>query len=122
MLGYLSVSEVPEKEAPKIIFGKTGSPPRLEGRGAVTGYLLMMVKQSIDAREMVPAYDEAKLSADKAVFRAHHAAKDQFWLRYGVAVGAVDVAMATKQIDDGVYEKLRGKLNEVLLSAVTIRL
>jgi hypothetical protein len=116
------MSEVPPQQATRVVLDRNGGPPALEGQTALNAYLLMLLQQAINARNAIPPYDEAVIQADKRVFRAHHAAKDRFWLRYGAAAGAVDVSMATRQIESGVYEKMRGKLNELLLSATSISL
>lgn len=115
----VDASPVPATEQPRIIFGRQGKPPAIEGRNAVTAYLLMLLTEAINARKLIQPWDEAKLGADRAIFQQHNQAKDMFWLRFGCAAGAIDLAMSTKQIDDGTYEKLRSKLDQLLLSSLT---
>ena len=112
----MTIDVQPTARPSKILLRKDGRPPELTGSDALKAYLLMLLQSAIEARDQVPEWSAVRLVPDRAVFRTVNQAKDTFWLRYGAAAGGIDVARATKQIDEGLYEKLRGKLTELLLS------
>lgn len=105
-----------ELKSSSVRFGGPNGPPELVGPDALKAYLLILIQHTINARDQVPEWSAIRIRPDPTVFRSVNQAKDTFWLRYGCAAGAVDVARATRQIDDALYGKLKGKLTEILVS------
>jgi hypothetical protein len=104
------------KPKSRVTIQRGGGPPELVGPEALTTYLLMLLQQAINARDQVPEWSAIRIRPDAKIFQDVGRAKDTFWLRYGCAAGAIDIARATRAIDGELYGKLKGKLTELLVS------